>query len=138
MLPWIVRGRSMEPALSDGLRVRGRPLASADAPARGDVLIVRSPSAPRRREIKRVVGLPGERVAWNGQGALWIAGRRLEEPYARLGAAVPGDDEMREARLGAEDYFVAGDNRLHSTDSRRYGPLRIAQLTSRVDIAPRV
>jgi signal peptidase I len=116
----------MEPAYLDGCRVRVRPYGSG-SPDRGDVVVIRSPIAPARLELKRIIGLPDEEVAWTG-GVVLINGARLDEPYARIPAAPPGDDQAGSCRLRAGEYFVAGDNRLHSTDSRGYGPVALASI----------
>ena len=120
----------MEPSYQGGEMVRsdGRPSSWC----RGDVAVLRASDTPRRRELKRVIGLPGECVAWNGQGKIWINGQPLEEPYARFPAAVPGDDEVSRMSLRPGEYFVAGDHRLHSRDSRRSGAIRRERLMERV------
>ena len=130
MLPLVVRGQSMEPTYWDGSLIWGA--GQPSQLSRGDVVILRVPEASRRRDIKRVIGLPGESVAWNGQGQMWIDGILLEEPYARFGSAVPGDDDVQSITLRDDEYFVAGDHRLHSRDSRRYGAVRREQLMERV------
>ena len=125
-----IDGRSMEPTYRDGNLIW-----SAGQPShlsRCDVVILRVPEASRRRDIKRVIGVPGESVAWNGQGRMWIDGVLLEEPYARFNPAVPGDDDLSHLVLSGDEYFVAGDHRLHSQDSRRYGAVRREQLMERV------
>ena len=127
-----VYGSSMEPSYPDGARVRvsAWPLALRN-PRRGDVVMIRSPAAPQRMELKRVIGLPTEQVSWNG-GAIRINGARLDEPYANVAPAPPGDDEWQDRCLRADEYFVAGDNRLHSTDSRRYGPIPRRSITGKL------
>ena len=124
-----VVGRSMEPTYHDGDLIRrgGRPFSWS----RGDVAVLRVDT--RRHDMKRVIGLPGERVAWNGRGAVWINERPLDEPYARFAPAVPGDDDMREMVLREDEYFVAGDDRLHSRDSRQCGVVRREHLLERVE-----
>ena len=119
-----VQGQSMAPAYRPGQQLRVHPPAvSAGTPRRGEVIIVRSPESPRRAELKRIIGLPAERVRWTGVGRMQINGRWLREPYARVPAAPPGDEGLRERRLRRGEYFVAGDHRLYSRDSRHYGPV---------------
>jgi signal peptidase I len=127
----LVHGPSMEPAYPDGRGV----WASAwpylfRRPARFDVVVVRSAQEPRL-QLKRIVGLPRERVAWVGD-EVRINGASLREPYARRAAPVPGDDEVRMVELGPQDYFLAGDNRLYSRDSRRDGPIPRAAIFGKV------
>lgn len=122
----------MEPTLPAGSRVWVNPLAYLIArPVRGDVVIVCSPAKSDRLELKRVIGLPGEEIAWS-QGAFRINGAALQEPYAGTAPAPPGDDEVGRCRLGPRQYFVAGDNRLYGTDSRIYGPVDRAAIVGRV------
>ena len=127
----MVQGRSMEPTYQDGGVVRsdGRPSSWC----RGDVAVVRASGRSHRRELKRLVGLPGESVAWNGRGMVWINGTPLEEPHARFGPSVPGDDDMQEVILRDDEYFVVGDDRLHSRDSRQDGVVRRGHLLERVE-----
>ncbi|MBI4362403.1 MAG: signal peptidase I [Euryarchaeota archaeon] len=116
-----VEGPSMEPTHPPGSRVRVMSLQGE--PRRGDIVVLRPPATPRRLDLKRVVGLPGEMVSW-GRGEFRVNGSPLAEPYARSPPAPPGDDEVQAWRLGPDEYFVMGDNRLHSTDSRHHGPVK--------------
>ena len=117
-----VAGDSMNPSIraGDWLLVR-RDAYRRAAPARGDLVIVRDPRETTEKYLKRVVGLPGEEVSVR-DGELLIDGGRLSEPYLEgLPSAV--GFETKSWRLGQGQYFVVGDNRAHSTDSREFGPV---------------
>ena len=122
----------MEPAYSAGSRIVVNRVACVFAgPARMDVVAIVSPVEPCRLELKRVIGLPGELITWS-RGRFAINGAALEEPYARIPEAPPGDDERYAWRLGSDEYFVVGDNRLYSRDSRLYGPIRRSAIRAKV------
>ncbi len=131
-----VVGRSMEPTLADGqpVWVSGWPLWCR-SPRRGELVVVRVADTQdhARLDVKRIVGLPGDEIRWQG-GRVRVDGRALDEPYATIAAGAPGDDETG-VRLSVGQYFVAGDNRLYSVDSRRYGPIDRSQLVGVVLIA---
>lgn len=118
-----VEGISMEPSLHDGEFVVVNRLAYRwGEPERGDVIVFHFPSDPRRRFIKRVIGLPGETVTIR-DGQLLINGSVLEEPYL--------DEEPRyhgDWRIAPNEVFVLGDNRNNSSDSQNWGPLDINEI----------
>ena len=121
--PVRVSGRSMEPALHDGsLRLALRAWAS-HAPRRGEIWLVEGPHGPT---VKRVLGLPGNSVAWTGPD-LWVNGQRLDEPW------VVHPERTGRGHTGcAEGYLVLGDNRPDSQDGRSWGPLPAKALRARI------
>ena len=119
----------MNPALQDGDYLLTRRIyADISLPLRGDIVVV-SAGAPARSQVKRIIGLPREHVALT-DGRLLIDGARLAEAYLHGLSPYLGLDESS-WQLGADEYFVMGDNRAHSTDSRAYGLVRAAQIEAR-------
>jgi len=123
---YVVDGASMEPNFHTSERVivdRVTMLLSG-GPARGDVVVLDSPRADELL-IKRVIGLPGERVSIEG-GRVYINGQRLEEPYVEGYCTYRSCDG--DWQLGPDQYFVLGDNRSHSLDSHSFGPVARASI----------
>ena len=119
---YIVKNRSMEPTVRPGhWLLVSRSVYRRIAPSRGDLVIVSSPEETTKRYLKRIVGLPGEEVK-SEEGLLFLDGERLSEPYLAGLPAVLGL-EGAVWSLGSDRYFVMGDNRAHSTDSRHFGPI---------------
>jgi signal peptidase I len=113
-----VRGSSMEPSLHSGqYLVVMRFSYWLGEPQRGDVVVFDPPNGAGEDYIKRIIGLPGELVEAR-DGAIWIDGYRLEEPYVASGVSYSSAWE-----LGPGEYFVLGDNRANSSDSHSWGPL---------------
>ena len=116
--PFFVRGASMEPSFQDGdyLVIDEISYRFSD-PKRGDVVVFRTPNGSAQFLIKRIVGLPGEVVVIRG-GTLTINEQELIEGY--LDEPTTGDVNVV---LGEEEFFVLGDNRDSSFDSRQWGTL---------------
>lgn len=123
-----VQGQSMAPALCQGDYVLVRIVGNrAPQRRRGDIVVVAMTEGSR---LKRVVGLPGERLVFT-EGTLLVDGDRLLEPYLGGLPSYLGL-ENREFALASGEYFVMGDNRAHSTDSRNFGPVSCSQLKGAV------
>ncbi len=122
--PFIVSGNSMYPTLKNGEYLIVNELARYQGNyERGDVVILRYPNDPSKYFIKRVIGLPGETVAIeDGIVSITSPGRTtpliLNEVYVREQKM---DNDRRE--LSSEEYYVMGDNRAQSSDSRVWGPV---------------
>lgn len=115
-----IEGYSMEPNLHQGqyLIVNKAVYRWLHPPKRGDIVVFEYPRAPDRDFIKRVIGLPGETVEIR-DGRVYVDGVQLEEPYL----TEPMQANMAPRTIGAGEYFVLGDNRNHSSDSRSWGSL---------------
>jgi signal peptidase I len=121
--PVRVSGHSMEPNLADGdLRWALRAWA-CPAPRRGEVWVV---EGPQGSSVKRVLGLPGEAIAWRGP-ELWVNGQRLEEPWVLH----PERSGAGQQDCGA-GYLLLGDNRPESQDGRSWGALPAGRLRGRI------
>ncbi len=122
--PFVVEGLSMFPTFGDkDYLVVDEVSYRIGTPERGDVVIFRYPGNPSIFYIKRIIGLPGERVAID-RGVTTITHvdgteETLDEPYVITEDATYTLDTA----LGAGQYFVMGDNRPKSSDSRVWGPL---------------
>lgn len=128
---YCVRGDSMSPTLRHGdCALAWRADGLARAPERGTLAVIASPGVGEGRQIKRIVGLPGERIRFE-DGLLFIDGERLVERYLRGRPSNPGLGAAAWT-LGDDECFALGDNRAHSADSRHYGPVRLRQIEGRL------
>lgn len=126
--PYIVSGVSMEPNISfSDYLVVDKISYRFSTPERGDVVVFRYPLDSSVIFVKRIVGLPGETVKVGEQGITIVQSNReflLNEPYVEASLASSTVFKVDEVTLAADEYFVLGDNRTHSSDSREWGPLR--------------
>lgn len=126
--PFLVSGASMEPTFESGdyllvdeLTYRFR------KPQRGEVVVFRYPANPSSYYIKRIIGLPGERIRGTKEGVVVYGPYgeiKLAEPYVLQKSLGSGFDY----ELGEDEYFMMGDNRGFSFDSRSWGPLRASNI----------
>lgn len=124
----IVRGHSMEPSLQDGDRLVVDRLAYALGDVqRFDVVVLRYPRDPQLDFVKRVVALPGESVRLE-RGKVYVNGKQLDEAFAHVSDRA----FMREVVVPAGHYFVLGDNRPISCDSREFGLVEADMLKGKV------
>ena len=133
--PFYVKGASMEPSFFDHEYLVIDELSYRFyEPARGDVVVFRYPRDPRQFFIKRIIGLPGETVRIQS-GSVTVVdaqhpdGFRLPEKY--LESVVTTSGEMT-VSVGAGEYFLSGDNRPTSLDSRIFGVVPTRYLVGRV------
>lgn len=132
--PFFVRGESMTPVFEDGdyLIIDEISYRFQD-PQRGEVIVFRPPQNPSQRYIKRIIGLPGETVEIK-DGKVLISNQEEqyildESGYLLLSILTPGDESIS---LADNQYFVLGDNRSASLDSRNWGPLPRENIIGRV------
>jgi len=119
--PVIIQGRSMMPTLLDGEYYFLNRLAYFfKSPARGDLVVIRDPGHDDFA-VKRIIAKPGDWLNLK-DGKVYLNGRRLVEPYLPKGTfTATADLQEKWIELGKEHYFVMGDNRVCSEDSRNYG-----------------
>lgn len=123
---------SMVPTLRTGDHFMAKALGRDGVIQRGDVIVFQSPENERVDFIKRVIGLPGETIEIRDQ-VVFINGQPLDEPYARhtQTGMQPDRDTMAPRTLPADAYFVMGDNREESYDSRFIGPIKRTRIKYR-------
>ena len=119
MQGFCVSGACMQPHLFTGERVLANKMAyHLGEPKRGEIVIFNYPKDLTQIYVKRIIGLPGETVAIRN-GGVFINGRRLAEPYKTYTA----HGDMASRTIPSGEYFVMGDNRDVSDDSRYWGDL---------------
>ena len=92
-------------------------------PRRGEIIVFRKPNEHDRSLVKRIIGMPGDTVAFS-EGFLFINGKHLEEPYLPKSVLTTHAElNMQPQKIGKDEYFVMGDNRFSSVDSRFLGPI---------------
>ncbi|MBI2856151.1 MAG: signal peptidase I [Chloroflexi bacterium] len=95
-------------------------------PRRGEIIVFRFPRDPSRDFVKRVIGLPGDMVSLK-RGQVFIDGNPLDEPYL----VDKGDDTLSPTLVPPDSYFVMGDNRDGSSDSRDWGPVPLENIVGK-------
>jgi len=124
--PFIVNGSSMDPTFNTGQYIIvDRLTYHFSSPDRGDVMIFKYPNNPKEYYIKRLIGLPGETVSTK-DGIVTIKNKENPEGIVLDDSFVIKAHKTSETfniTLGEDEYFVMGDNRAKSSDSRTWGPL---------------
>jgi signal peptidase I len=124
--PFQVEGSSMEPNFHSGQLILIEKFTYRFHPAhRGDVIVFHYPNQPSIDYIKLIIGLPGETVRLDS-GKVYVDNQPLNERYLPAGEQTfitNTDMTPYEISLGPTQYFVLGDNRDRSSDSREWGPL---------------
>lgn len=133
--PFFVQGASMEPNFEDGEYLLIDEVSYYFRNVeRGEVVVFHYPLDTSKYYIKRVVGLPGETIEIKSGGAIIYndknpEGFAIEEKYLPAGLVTDGNIKKK---LGSNEYFVMGDNRPASSDSRRWGSLPKNDIVGRV------
>jgi signal peptidase I len=127
-----VPSASMLPTIRVGDHFMVEVLEPEDALHRGEIVIFSLPATQDRDFVKRVVGLPGETVEIRRR-RVFINGSALEEPYVcyTRDGILPVRDTFGPVALGRDEYFLMGDNRENSLDSRWLGPVPRNRITGR-------
>jgi signal peptidase I len=128
--PFIVSGSSMEPTFHTGEYLVIDELSyRLQEPIRGDIIVFKYPKDTSQYFIKRIIGLPGEKVRVEESGEVKIfnaehpGGFVLQEPYLSSQHITFPAAGSTTVQLGTKEYFVLGDNRIASSDSRFWGPV---------------
>jgi signal peptidase I len=127
-----VSGSSMVPTFKPGACLFTTPISGPLE--RGDVVMIDDGFAGGYA-IKRIVGLPGETVQlWRGQ--VFINRQAITEPYVQRNTYTYAKPKRGTCILGQDQYYVMGDNRIKSVDSRAYGPVNRSKIKRKVPLPP--
>jgi signal peptidase I len=119
--PVRVEGTSMLPRLEDHDRLFiNKFVYHIESIERGDVVVFHYPRDPEKSYIKRVIGLPGDHI-WIDRGSVWLNGVALHETY--VPERYRDSRSMAEMVIPDDCYFMMGDHRSISSDSREFGPV---------------
>ena len=119
--PVRVEGTSMLPRLEDRDRLFiNKFVYHIEAIQRGDIVVFHYPRDPEKSYIKRVIALPGDQIRID-RGVVWLNGKRLREPY--VPPQYRDTRSMPEMVVPPDCYFMMGDHRSISSDSREFGPV---------------
>jgi signal peptidase I len=124
----VIQGKSMTPTLKDGERYYlNRWRYAFIPPGRGDLVVIKDPGHADFA-VKRIVAKPGDWLNIR-DGNIYLNGKRLDEPYLPTGTRTDAPDRKEKwIQLGHGQYYVLGDNRRASEDSRFYGVVHRAQI----------
>ncbi len=121
---------ALSPWLAEIAYAAGKPEPAALGLKRGEIVVFYQPDESSTPLIKRVIGVPGDTIQV-ANGAVWMNGKRLDEPYID-GKATACFAVCGPTTLGSDTYFVMGDNRPDSLDSRTFGPVSGNLIVGRV------
>ena len=128
LIPFRITGSSMEPAYRDGgVNFANRLVYLLRQPRRGDVVAIRMVAGRHVMLLKRIVGLPGERIAIK-DGVVTVNGADLDEPYL----VKPWRWHREELLLGPDEYYVIGDNRRMPQSAHDFGKFKAELIVGKV------
>lgn len=132
--PFVVEGSSMEPSLHDQeYLIVDRLSYRIGHPQRGDIIVFDAPNNPGVDYIKRIIGLPGEKIKIT-DNQIYINAKLVDEKYLPRDYKTLIDNNLDYAldrQLSSDEYFVMGDNREHSLDSREIGTIKKDKIVGR-------
>lgn len=132
--PHKIKGNSMQPNFPDGEYILSDKLSYRfGEPERGDVVVFEAPGTDGEDFIKRIIGLPGETISIR-DNSVYIDNRQVIESYLPdTIVTLPGDflEDGESVTIPLENYFVLGDNRGHSSDSRTWGLVEKEAITGK-------
>ncbi|MBU4204881.1 signal peptidase I [Patescibacteria group bacterium] len=134
--PFIVKGDSMVPNFHSGdYLIIDEISYRLNSPQRGDVVVFKYPKNPSHRFIKRIIGLPGETIEIK-DGKIFIYTKNNQTQVLNEEIYLPYAEDNTYGNLqiilGEKEYFVLGDNRAYSSDSRNWGPLPAENIIGKV------
>jgi len=131
--PFIVEGQSMEPNFeNNNYLITEKVSYKLHTPERGDIIIFHPPGDDEINYIKRVIGTPGDRVEIKN-GAVLVNGKKISETYLESDEqTLVGKSEFSSVVLKDKEFFLMGDNRNHSRDSREIGVIGADRIVSRI------
>jgi len=133
--PFVIEGPSMDDSFHDKEAILVDKISyKFREPIRGEVIIFIAPLNNGDDYIKRLIGLPGDKVKIE-RGKVFVNGKQINEPFLSPTGKTPPNTELTERKLGPDEYFVLGDNRPHSSDSREWGMVPGENIIGRAIVA---
>lgn len=122
-----VDGESMLPTLHDNEKIWVKKRFLNEGYKRFDIIIADNPLVKNEEVIKRIIGLPNETI-YAKNGVIYINGIRLGEPMTKKGIT----SNFGPIKISEDEYYVLGDNREKSTDSRAFGSLKMTHINAKM------
>jgi len=130
-----VKGSSMEPSFHDGDYIlTSKVIYKLRPPERGDIVVFKSPKNPDIDYIKRIIGLPKDKITISSSN-VYVNDKLIDEPYISDKTNLWDGGYIKDGVplfVPSDEILVMGDNRLHSSDSREFGPVPIDSIIGQV------